>query len=81
MLIAPQATLCCDCKEISEALVKRWSYAEAVDVARRRQQELLLWHQRMNRREKFRRRRDIQRGVAHIFVTAAGKVYIPLGGM
>ncbi|KAL8270556.1 hypothetical protein Esti_005527 [Eimeria stiedai] len=55
---------------IGDTLVKEWSFAEAMKKACLRQQNLLLWYKHKNRRENLRRKRDIRRGVVHIFVTA-----------
>lgn len=49
--------------------MKWWFNAEAVHTAHRRQQALLLWIQHLKMREKIKRRRELRRGVAHIFIT------------
>ncbi|CDJ33412.1 LOW QUALITY PROTEIN: uncharacterized protein EMH_0053790 [Eimeria mitis] len=58
-------------KDIGEELAKLWFNAEKVQTASRRQQELLIWGQHLRMREKIKRRRELRRGVVHIFVTPA----------
>ncbi|KAL8439779.1 hypothetical protein Efla_002681 [Eimeria flavescens] len=56
---------------IGKTLLKEWTFIEGMKNSRIRQQELLLSQQRKNRRKKFKRKRDIQRGLVHIFVAVA----------
>ncbi|OEH75627.1 hypothetical protein cyc_02109 [Cyclospora cayetanensis] len=56
-------------KNISEHLRKRWAREEALHAASRRVQELAVWRLYLNQRETFRKSRDIQRGIVHIFIT------------
>ncbi|XP_026189932.1 uncharacterized protein LOC34619007 [Cyclospora cayetanensis] len=56
-------------QNISEHLRKRWAREEALHAASRRVQELAVWRLYLNQRETFRKSRDIQRGIVHIFIT------------